>query len=912
GLYTFNHLVDLEDVSTGIAITNADAEAGGLYTFSKVAIDNATSAALMIDGGQSVVTINGLITQNAPTAGLAVDIKGGHSGTLTFNEKTTGEGVIVATAGAGLAFNDADGTYDFNHAIRLSGDMTAGISITGDSGGRFDFDNAAITNIDGVAFNLNGGTADVNFTGKITQTTGAQAAVNVEGGHTGSITFNEQTTDAGVIVASSGAGLTFNQADGLYTFNHLVDLDNLVNGISITDSDGSFTFAKATIDDATGAALLVNGGSANVNFTGLITQDAAGAGYAVDVLGSHTGTINLSEKTSGEGVIIASQGGGLRFTDADGTYNVNHKADLDNLAVGIDITDSDGTFKFSNALIDDATVAAVRIDGGEANVNFTGLITQDAAGAGYATHILGEHTGTVTFNEVTSGAGVIVASTGPGLLFNEADGLYTYNHKITLSGGAVVDVVDSEGTINFNSTASKISNSSGTAFTVENGSATVSYNGTIATTGGKPVELIGNTGGTVTFNGKIESTDEGILVQNNTAGTFRFNGLVDLDTTTEDAISLLGNATASEVVFTNLDVTTTTGDGLVADGGTLTVTGTTNKLAATGGTALSLTGVTIGASGARFQSVSADGGTNGIVLNGLTGGALSVGLGGNSPGDGGTIQNTTGHGVMVTNCANVSLNNMLVTGAGGDGINLSHTGAGAFNVTIADSNLNNNAAQGIALNANGTGNMRLTLNDNVLTQNGAESIEVTVGASAGNTYVTLNNNDINNTSGDQAFLMTVNGGTTYLLATGGNFVSNSTDPAFDVIVNPNAKLNATVTDNSFASSAGLGLRVWNTGDGATVRLSMLDNQATSASQPALPYQLRNDASSAGAFSVEKRTTPVPADPMVDQEPDANMRNGADNRYDPGDSNTWIIDFNKGGVGGNFNSFTTDSGNIPTP
>ena len=65
-----------------------------------------------------------------------------------------------------------------------------------------------------------------------------------------------------------------------------------------------------------------------------------------------------------------------------------------------------------------------------------------------------------------------------------------------------------------------------------------------------------------------------------------------------------------------LGITTTTGNGFdAAASGTIDVTGTGNTIASTTGTALKVVNTDIGASNATFQSISAAGGTNGLVLN---------------------------------------------------------------------------------------------------------------------------------------------------------------------------------------------------------------------------------------------------------------------------------------------------------
>ncbi|MBN1588346.1 MAG: hypothetical protein JW888_02415, partial [Pirellulales bacterium] len=332
GVYNFNHMVNLDDVSTGIDISGTDAFAGGLFTFSKAAIDNATDAALRIDGGQSVVNFTGLITQAAVGAGSAVDIKGSHSGTVTFNESVANQGIITVTAGNGLQFTNADGTYAFNDRVIISGaagsGATAGINIAPDgtlgSDGTFTFGNAILTDINGIALNLNGGTADVSFTGQITQTANAFAAVNVEGQHSGTVNLNEHSGFEGVILANTGPGLTFDEANGTYNFNwnsraviarHAVQLSG-TSGIDVQNSNGTFTFQDATVTNSSSTGLNIDGGMADVNFTGKISQTVNDA-LAVNIEGGHGGTVALTEIVTDEGVIEATSGDGLRFDNAD-------------------------------------------------------------------------------------------------------------------------------------------------------------------------------------------------------------------------------------------------------------------------------------------------------------------------------------------------------------------------------------------------------------------------------------------------------------------------------------------------------------------------------------------------------------------------------------------------------------------
>jgi hypothetical protein len=134
-----------------------------------------------------------------------------------------------------------------------------------------------------------------------------------------------------------------------------------------------------------------------------------------------------------------------------------------------------------------------------------------------------------------------------------------------------------------------------------------------------------------------------IFLDDNAAGTITFSGLVTAPSTTATAISLTDN-TGATVNFTGgLDIDTTTGIGFLATGGgTVTVQGANNTIASGTGTALNVNGTTIGADDLTFQSISANGGTNGIVLNntGSSGGLTVVGTGTANSGGGSSTLTT--------------------------------------------------------------------------------------------------------------------------------------------------------------------------------------------------------------------------------------------------------------------------------
>ncbi len=242
---------------------------------------------------------------------------------------------------------------------------------------------------------------------------------------------------------------------------------------------------------------------------------------------------------------------------------------------------------------------------------------------------------------------------------------------VDLSGGLT-------GTFNVTDVTSAISGSTGVAFNVGAGTASIDYNGTITKT----------------------SDGRAIIVDGHTAGVVRFDGAVS-STGAADGVSLTGNTTAT-VTFAGLNITANSGGGAAFNatgGGFIGVTGANNTINATGVVALNVNGSTIGAAGLTFLSISANGAVNGIVLNNSgAGGFLTVTGDGSTTGglldrdgSGGTIQNTTDAGVLLTNAFNVTLRqlNLANTGnvagnAAGDGVR--STGGGGIVLSGVDIN----------------------------------------------------------------------------------------------------------------------------------------------------------------------------------------------------------------------------------
>ena len=172
----------------------------GSATLGAGAMSGATGASFNVVGCSAFsTTYNGTITQ-ANNAAM-VNVNAHASGTLTFNT-----GLLNATNGTGLQFDNADGTYNFNGNVTLAGG-DAGVDIINGSNGSFSFTSAAITNPTGIAFNVNGGSGTITHAGAISKTS-AGRVIEIQNRTGGTVAFNGAVSGT---VSSTGINLARTQ-----------------------------------------------------------------------------------------------------------------------------------------------------------------------------------------------------------------------------------------------------------------------------------------------------------------------------------------------------------------------------------------------------------------------------------------------------------------------------------------------------------------------------------------------------------------------------------------------------------------------------------------------------------------------------------------------------------------------------
>ncbi len=543
-----------------------------------------------------------------------------------------------------------------------------------------------------------------------------------------------------ILLEPVGTGISLPNLAGLVNVNRSV-IDGGVNGgavgIDILGGSGDFTFADVTVRDTSLAGLRITGGSSNVVFgtpqpaapaipdflPSMISQ--SGMGSAVTVAGGHTGTLELIAGNT----VTATNGTGLQFDDADGTYAFDGDVALSGGDAGIDIIGgSDGTFTFTNTDITDPTGPAIQVgmpgvagSGGNADITLASMSSITQSNNASTVVVLGDHAGTLTHE------GSIAATDGDGLQFGEAatgaNGTYNFNGPVTLNGGdAGIDILgSSSGSFTFDSL--DITNPTGTAFSIDGmgGSSTASVNyvnGMVLQTNNAATFDVRDHGvGTVTVSADITSTNGTGLQFNNADGTYNFDGTTILDGTISGGDTGIDIVTDSDGVFSFRRPTIVNfsgGEGVNVDGGgagqlaQTTIDG--GSITTTGGTGLNInnSGLTtvlqptdISTTGARavdisqtqvdilLRNVSSFGSTSeGIDIDGTLDGSTFT-INGSA-----TVLNAAGRGIDIQNArGDFSITTIDIDGTGGDGVRLNNN-IGNTSVTFNGGQIDGTAGDG--------------------------------------------------------------------------------------------------------------------------------------------------------------------------------------------------------------------------
>ena len=374
------------------------------------------------------------------------------------------------------------------------------------------------------------------------------------------------------------------------------------------------------------------------------------------------------------------------------------------------------------------------------------------------------------------------------------------------------------GTIQTSTGTGVLIGASGGAVASSGGSVKFTFGGDISSPGGSIVEIQDRTGGTVTFSGTltegtINAGQTGILIDGS-AGTINFNGqtFVSAGAGTGNGVTLTNNSGTINFAptGTGLDITTTSGSGLVfTGGGTLNITGAANSVVTGTGQILNLGG-TMGTSGIAFQTLSSSGTVAGSAINinnldaagagTFSGGAVTIAATSGAASDGIFIG---GSSLSTFNFASATINN-----TGDEGIEINGTGNGAVTFTTVAIG---SGTSGNGVEVNGANNNVIISGGSI--NAGADALNVTGGTGA----VTVAANISKSTAGN---VVEVTGHNTGTIAISGNIATTGAVANGVNLVN-NTGGNITFTgDVSLVTGTNTGFNFTNTGGtGANVSLS---------------------------------------------------------------------------------------------
>ncbi|HKE56218.1 MAG TPA: cadherin-like domain-containing protein, partial [Pyrinomonadaceae bacterium] len=234
--------------------------------------------------------------------------------------------------------------------------------VTGVGGGNVTITGAAnLSSVgDTILVNDPGNTPLIDFQAatSLTSTGTSESADGIDWFSKGTLKFNALSiqSSSGIGIHAQGAG-TINVTNNTGSINARQAIEGIsialsANFASTTSSGGPYgihlnhvtgtsDFGGGSLNGSgSGPAIWIDGGTANLTYGGNMSQ--TNNKPLLNVTGGHTGTLTFNS-----GTLSATNGTGLQFDNADGSYNFNGVTTLNGGDAGIDIlNDSAGTFNF--------------------------------------------------------------------------------------------------------------------------------------------------------------------------------------------------------------------------------------------------------------------------------------------------------------------------------------------------------------------------------------------------------------------------------------------------------------------------------------------------------------------------------------------------------------------------------------
>ena len=795
---------------TGDAISFVDVTGNSLIENS-VTINGAGGKGILVDGGSGVLGANAMITN---AVDYAVEIRNRTGGSMTVGQITdTGLGVFV--------HDNTGGSITFSSLVDLNTDANTAVQLSDNSGTTITFQELQATSSAGDTFVVEGGgTISVNDPNSSITNTGTGSALVVTGDNgagTGdpSVTILADITNSGgdraVDIQSMTGGSVSISGD-------VTDNSGAGSGILIeNNTGGTFSFAgTTTLDtDGTSAVTLRNNLGATVTFSSLDATAAAGDTFVVE----GGGTINVFDPNSS----IANTGAGTAVhvrgdVNFDGDSTVNIAADVVNTVGGmsVDIQDMTGLAVIFGGLVND-------MDGGVLIQNNTGgnFIFMDTltvnTGNNDAVSLISNTGATLSFNGLditstgavnkgftaTGGGDLLVTNANPTTITSEMDsaldidgmtidvGNVTFDTVTQTAGtstGIILRDLDGTGsmTVDADTTTPGLITSLVDSVLIDGGTNNITVNTDITNSGGRSLEVIDRTGGTVLVNSEINDSGIGMRISDNTGGAVNITDALTFNTGANDAITISGNDGAA-IDFTetsSIDLGTTSGSGVHLTGTETNVdidaditggTGTSvdvegdatltmdGNITSTAGRSVQVHNLTAGTVSIRGDvddtglGISIDNNTGGTVnLNGQ----VTLNTGANnaltieSNGSGNTvnfnassqldIDTTSGKGIVINGPGTVNINGTGNTIDTATDVGIAITNA--ENTTINNTTVNAAGSNGVEMDHTSATASRVTLNNVTVTSTGGNGVDILANGS-GEFDVVMDNVNINTSSG---------------------------------------------------------------------------------------------------------------------------------------------------------------------
>lgn len=722
-----------------------------------------------------------------------------------------------------------------------------------------------ITQINNAAFVS--GTAVPTTNGSVTVNSNGSFSYNPNAGFTGTDTFtytlsnNTGLTDTSTVSITMTGKIWFvNNASGACSancngrlsnpFTTLAAFQTINNGAANNPNDGDSIFVYSGSGNYTGGVVLRN--NQKLIGQGALETILAITGYAApsgtNQLPNTNGTRPVIVNTTGNAIAIANDndirgltvnaannaaiaGSGKGGTTAISNIGINAST----TGGGLSLNNQTGTLTISNSTIaSNSSGTAVLMSGNAANnANVTFSNTPISQTGGRVIDIQTKTGGTVAFSGTSTVTGTNGTTDAIVLRNNTGGTTITFSNTVnittTSAGARALQTDNSTGsfTLNMNAAGNTLSSTGGAAMDVEDVAANLTFTSISSTNSTAQGVRIFNITGSVTSPVTTPNNPAtfGIYVESSSAA-FNF-GNVNATSSGDTGIRLLSNSGA--ITFADLDIAPDAAKrGLQATDNSGTITISSGTISTTSNVAVEITRASSTTPlNVQLTNVSANGGTNGIVLtntstSGSPGGFTIIGdgasntanttrgritakLGGGTitPGSGGTIQSTTGSAISLSNTALVVLRNMVVQNGGGDGI----AATSVSGLTVDNTQITGKA----------TGNGFRSISGSALTVTHSEFTSNATSSSLAGSFTA--NFGLDNQTGtatiDSSLFQTAYAFVFYMGNTSGTFslnLNNSTVSGatngigFDLIAGGNSNLTANLQSSTFSGHSARGIQ----------------------------------------------------------------------------------------------------------